>query len=276
MISSFVSPLLYVWRWACCSAASSRVTPTSSRARRPTSPSSCPGLIAAHAMQTAVGETTYPVMGMIKWQQDLRLDDRDAAAGAATSSPPTCASCCSGWRPRARCSCWCSRRSASSRRWWGPLVAFAPGPGRHGLRGLDLRLHATRIRSEAAFGVLFRLGVFPMFLFSGAFFPIANLGDVGEWVARLTPLWHGVNLSRMFALDRSTLVDWRRSTSATGGARGRRLVVVGRRPREAARRMTRRSAPRPTPGSSRWRRSRRCGCSSSATTSSTAQAGSCS
>ena len=28
-----------------------------------------PGLIAAHAMQTAVGETTYPVMGMIKWQR---------------------------------------------------------------------------------------------------------------------------------------------------------------------------------------------------------------
>ena len=28
-----------------------------------------PGLIAAHAMQTAVSETTYPVMGMIKWQR---------------------------------------------------------------------------------------------------------------------------------------------------------------------------------------------------------------
>ena len=28
-----------------------------------------PGLVAAHAMQTAVGETTYPVMGMIKWQR---------------------------------------------------------------------------------------------------------------------------------------------------------------------------------------------------------------
>ena len=28
-----------------------------------------PGLVAAHAMQTAVSETTYPVMGMIKWQR---------------------------------------------------------------------------------------------------------------------------------------------------------------------------------------------------------------
>ena len=64
--------------------------------------------------------------------------------------------------------------------------------------------YATRVRTESGFGVLFRLGIFPMFLFSGAFFPISNLGTVGAWVARLTPLWHGVNLSRMFALDHVT------------------------------------------------------------------------
>ena len=45
----------------------------------------------------------------------------------------------------------------------------------------------------------------PLTLFSGAFFPISNLGPVLEWVARLTPLWHGVSLSRMFCLD---TVDW--------------------------------------------------------------------
>ena len=61
--------------------------------------------------------------------------------------------------------------------------------------------YSCRITSEAAFGVLFRLGVFPLFLFSGAFFPIENLGTVGAWVARLTPLWQGVNLSRMCCLD---------------------------------------------------------------------------
>jgi lipooligosaccharide transport system permease protein len=42
-------------------------------------------------------------------------------------------------------------------------------------------------------------------LFSGAFFPISNLGDALELVAKLTPLWHGVNLARMFCLDH---VDW--------------------------------------------------------------------
>jgi lipooligosaccharide transport system permease protein len=40
----------------------------------------------------------------------------------------------------------------------------------------------------------------PLFLFSGAFFPIANLSAPLEWVARLTPLWHGVDLTRMLVL----------------------------------------------------------------------------
>ena len=45
----------------------------------------------------------------------------------------------------------------------------------------------------------------PLFLFSGAFFPISNLGPVMEWIARLTPLWHGVDLTRMLVLGE---VDW--------------------------------------------------------------------
>jgi lipooligosaccharide transport system permease protein len=60
---------------------------------------------------------------------------------------------------------------------------------------------SAHIRSEESFGLLFRLGLIPLFLFSGSFFPISNLGDVLEWVARMTPLWHGVNLTRMLCLD---------------------------------------------------------------------------
>jgi lipooligosaccharide transport system permease protein len=43
--------------------------------------------------------------------------------------------------------------------------------------------------------------VIPLFLFSGAFFPISNLSPVLEWVAWLTPLWQGVDLTRMLVLD---------------------------------------------------------------------------
>ena len=82
--------------------------------------------------------------------------------------------------------------------------------------------------------MLFRLGVFPLFLFSGAFFPISNLGAVGEWVARLTPLWHGVNLSRMFALDNVTWWLAAVNVAVLVGAPVARLVLGRLRPREAA------------------------------------------
>ena len=118
--------------------------------------------------------------------------------------------------------------------WWGPFLAF----GAQVLVGMAFAAlvygFSARLNSEEGFGVLFRLGVFPLFLFSGAFFPVANLGDVGAWVARLTPLWHGVNLSRMFCSTTSTWSMAAVNVAVLVGAR-RRLVLVGLRPDEAAR-----------------------------------------
>jgi lipooligosaccharide transport system permease protein len=42
--------------------------------------------------------------------------------------------------------------------------------------------------------------VTPLFIFSGTFFPISQLPDFLEWIAYLTPLWHGVALARQLAL----------------------------------------------------------------------------
>jgi lipooligosaccharide transport system permease protein len=53
--------------------------------------------------------------------------------------------------------------------------------------------------SEAVFTLLFRIVMLPLFLFSGAFFPIANLGSGLSTLARVTPLWQGVDLTRMLA-----------------------------------------------------------------------------
>ncbi|GAA5156335.1 ABC transporter permease [Nocardioides marinquilinus] len=159
-----------------------------------------PGLIAAHAMQTAVSETTYPVMGNIKWHRVYEsmlatpLAVRDVVAAhlgfVVFRLALTCAVFNLALAP-----------FGVFATWWGALLAFVvqvlTGTAFAGL----VYGFTCRIRSEEAFGVLFRLGVFPLFLFSGAFFPVTNLGDVGAWVARLTPLWHGVNLSRMLAVD---------------------------------------------------------------------------
>jgi lipooligosaccharide transport system permease protein len=89
--------------------------------------------------------------------------------------------------------------------WWGVLLAFVTQVLIGTAFASLVYAYSSRLSSPEGFGVLFRLGVFPLFLFSGAFFPIDNLGEVGAWAARLTPLWHGVNLSRMFFLDN---VDW--------------------------------------------------------------------
>jgi lipooligosaccharide transport system permease protein len=59
--------------------------------------------------------------------------------------------------------------------------------------------------SENAFPLIFRLGLIPLFLFSGVFFPIGQLPFGLRLVAYLTPLWHGVDLSRTLALGHGSL-----------------------------------------------------------------------
>jgi lipooligosaccharide transport system permease protein len=55
---------------------------------------------------------------------------------------------------------------------------------------------AAYTQSEVSFVAIFRFVVLPMFLFSGTFFPISTLPTPLEVLAWLTPLWHGVTLSR--------------------------------------------------------------------------------
>ena len=59
---------------------------------------------------------------------------------------------------------------------------------------------SVRVHNESAFGLMYRLGIFPLFLFSGAFFPVSNLPDAIEWVAKISPLWHAVQAGRHLAL----------------------------------------------------------------------------
>jgi lipooligosaccharide transport system permease protein len=48
--------------------------------------------------------------------------------------------------------------------------------------------------------------VVPAFLFSGAFFPVSQLPNWIEWLAYVSPLWHGVELCRDLSLG--TVVPW--------------------------------------------------------------------
>ena len=57
---------------------------------------------------------------------------------------------------------------------------------------------ATQTTPEK-FNAVFRFGITPLFLFSGTFFPLSNLPEAIRPIAWLSPLWHGVELSRGLA-----------------------------------------------------------------------------
>ena len=203
-ISSFVAPLFYVVAMGVLLGGFIEADPEQLEGATSYLAFVVPGLVAAHAMQVAVGETTYPVMGGIKWgktywaQLATPLQVRDIVnahlAFAVVKVALASAVFMLVLAPFGVFSTW-----------WGPLLAWVGQVLVGTAFAGAVMAFSVRLRSDQGFGVLYRLGVVPLTLFSGAFFPIANLGPVLEWVARVTPLWHGVSLSRMFSLDH---VDW--------------------------------------------------------------------
>ena len=204
VISSFVSPIFYVVAMGVLLGGFVDADPDRLEGATTYLAFVVPGLIAAHAMQVAVGETTYPVMAMIKWQRVY-----DSMLATPLEVRHVVAAHLSAVVARLVLTCGVFMLVLTPfgvfESWWGPPLAFVSQV----LVGTTFATlvygFSARLRSEQGFGVLFRLGIFPLFLFSGAFFPVSNLGPVGERIAQLTPLWHGVSLSRMFCID---VVDW--------------------------------------------------------------------
>ena len=64
-----------------------------------------------------------------------------------------------------------------------------------------IQAFAAAQKTDAPFASLFRFVILPMFIFSGTFFPVSQLPELLQVVAYLTPLWHGVALTRAIALD---------------------------------------------------------------------------
>jgi lipooligosaccharide transport system permease protein len=161
-----------------------------------------PGLLAATAMQTAVGESTYPVMGAIKWFRTYHamlatpLGVLDVLIGHVLFIA--------------------TRVLLSSAMFLvvmtlfgatdGPLALFTLfGALLTGLAfALPIVAFAATTETDGAFAALLRFVITPLFLFGGVFYPVEQLPVVLEQVAYVTPLWHGVALSRSLALDTAT------------------------------------------------------------------------
>jgi len=66
----------------------------------------------------------------------------------------------------------------------------------------------VRLKEHAGLPMFFRFVVLPMFLFSGAFFPISQLPNWLQTVALATPVYHGVELARALVIGTSPAVTW--------------------------------------------------------------------
>ncbi|MEU4604174.1 ABC transporter permease [Kribbella sp. NPDC023972] len=163
-----------------------------------------PGLLASTGLQIAVGEATYPVLSGLKWQKfyysmiATPLRPADVVYGQLAFIAFRVTSTCLVFLV--------------------VITAFGGLESPLGLLGLPVALlvgmaaaapvaaYATKLENDAGFAMIFRFGVVPAFLFSGAFFPVSQLPNWIEWLAYVSPLWHGVELSRDLSLG--TVDPW--------------------------------------------------------------------
>ena len=161
-----------------------------------------PGLLAATAMQMGSDESMWPVMGRIKWDKSYLgmiaspLRPVDIVLAHLVYSMTRVALACGVFAGVLAVFGVFDSVGAAVAAW---LVAVLVGLA----CGAPIYAYTAGAKSEQGFAVIFRLVVIPMFLFSGAFFPVSNLPAGLELVARITPLYHGVELARM-----ATLAQW--------------------------------------------------------------------
>ncbi len=190
-----------------------------------------PGLLAATAMQIGGTEATYPVMGAIKWQRTYF---------AMLATPLRLVDVVLGHLS------WIALRLVTvSVIYLGVMVAFgtvlspwallaAPAGVLTGLAfATPIAAFSATQQREAAFTTIYRMALVPLFLFSGTFFPVAQLPGWLQAVADVTPLYHGVSLCRDQALGQlhagADVVHGAYLLALAGAGVGAALVTFRRR-----------------------------------------------
>jgi lipooligosaccharide transport system permease protein len=164
-----------------------------------------PGLLAAAAMETAVGESTYPVYGSLKWNKVYQ---------AAVASPLRPVDLFHGHvlfvtlRLAMNCVIFLAVAAAFGAVHSPWMIAALPVAVLTGLAfATPIEAWAVTRTRDSSFAMIFRFGMIPLFLFSGTFFPITQLPGWLQPVAYLTPLWHGVSLCRALNLGTADLAQ---------------------------------------------------------------------
>ncbi|HUR48729.1 MAG TPA: ABC transporter permease [Acidimicrobiales bacterium] len=164
-----------------------------------------PGIMAASAMQTASGDSLWGVMAGMKWMRFFHgmvatpLRPADVYAGKVV---------------------WTGMRIALSSTVFLCIASLFGGV----LSPLGVLAVPSTILTAVAFSaviagwsatqetdknfaIVFRMMVMPLFLFSGTFFPVSQLPDRIEPLSRLSPLYYGVDLCRMFTTGEPRWAD---------------------------------------------------------------------
>ncbi len=165
-----------------------------------------PGILVATALQTGAGEGAWKVMGGIVWAKTwyARLASPIGIEGLVLGHL-----------------FWSTFRVFMvSVIFAGVIAAFRVAPlfesllavGPAVLVGSAMAAATTaftvRLKEASGLPMFFRFVVLPMFLFSGAFFPISQLPDWLQPVALVTPVYHGVELARAIVVGTSPAVAW--------------------------------------------------------------------
>jgi len=162
-----------------------------------------PGLLAAAAMQSGIEESTYPVLGSVKWRRTYY---------AAAASPLRPADIFHGhllftiMRLAMNSAIFLVVMAAFGAITSPWVLAAVPVAVLTGLAfAAPIEAWAITVSKDTSFALVFRFGMIPLFLFSGTFFPVTQLPVWIRPLAYATPLWHGVALCRSLSLGTATL-----------------------------------------------------------------------
>ncbi len=153
-----------------------------------------PGLLATTAMMICSQEAMWPVMGGFKWMRSFH------AAAATPLSPGDVLGGVTLWHLTKGLIAVSGVAAVlalfSETRSFGLLLAIPFGAITGVAFATPITAWAATRETEWSFPTIQRFVIMPLFLFGGAFYPIEQLPDWMEPIARITPLWHGVELCR--------------------------------------------------------------------------------
>jgi lipooligosaccharide transport system permease protein len=157
-----------------------------------------PGIVAAQSMWVAMGESTYPVMGAIRWNakylamlatpvgiDDILFGHLLYVAMQITGATAIFIGVAALF--------------GSFTSWW--VLLCLPITVLTGMAfAVPVFAFSARQETDSGFNILFRFIMTPLFLFSGIFFPVSQLPALMRPIAWVMPLWHGVQADRSLAL----------------------------------------------------------------------------